>query len=149
MKKFHFPLERVREWREKQVAIEEVHLERLYTERRGILGRIGDLCAERDLNDRAVLKGASTDSLLLQALGEFRRFARFRESNLAREQSQCDERIAAQRLKIIEGQRKVRLLDKLKQKKHKAWTIDFEREIDEQAAEAFRSKWSARSGAAR
>jgi flagellar export protein FliJ len=142
VKKFHFPLERVRQWREKQVAVEQARLEQLHGDRGAIEERIAALGKERAANDAAVVGGGTADALSLRSLDEYRRFARYRHAALERERAECDQRIAAQQAVIMEAQRKVRLLDKLKSRKHKLWSAAFDREIDAQAAEAFLAKWT-------
>lgn len=142
MKKFHFPLERVREWRENQVAIEEVRLEHLESERRGIEENIANLDREKAANEGAVLAMEATDALTLRSLDEFRRFARFRQAALERDRSAAGARIAEQRVRIMEAQRKVRLLDKLKARRRKLWNVAFDKEIEQQAAESYLARWN-------
>jgi flagellar export protein FliJ len=140
VKKFHFPLERVREWREKQVSFEEAALERLNAERAAIEERAAELDRERESNESAVLNAVCVDALSLRALDEYRRFARYRAASLVREGSACDGRIAVQRARIMEARRKVRLLDKLRDKKRRLWMVELEKEVDEQAAESYRAR---------
>ncbi len=142
MKKFHFPLERVRDWRGKQVSLEEAKLERLNGEKCGVDAQLAALAQERTANETAVLRVDSIDALELRALDEYRRFARFRQATLERERAEWDRQIAEQRANIMEAQRKVRLLDKLRERKHKLWEAGFDKEIEEQGAEAFRARWS-------
>jgi flagellar export protein FliJ len=142
VKKFHFPLERVREWRETQARLEEAKLEKLNEERRAVEERMIELEREKSENETAVLGGESTDALALRALDEYRRFAKFRRSTLAREREDADAKAAAQRSRIIEAQRRVRLLEKLKARKAKLWHVSLDKEIEEQAAEAFLAKWN-------
>lgn len=140
MKKFHFPLARVREWRENQVTVEEARLERIVTERAAIQERRDAIERERSAEEAAVLGGASTDSFSLQALGEYRTFATRRIAALDRERVGCESRLVEQRKRVIEAQRKVRLLEKLEERRRKEWTTAFTRELDEQAAESHRSR---------
>ena len=140
MKKFHFPLERVREWRDKQVSIEEAVLERLRAERAAIEEMAAALDRERESNEAAVLKAHTVDALSLRALDAYRRFARCRAAAMSRERDASDERIAAQRLRVMDARRKVRLLDKLREKRHRLWIAELDKEIEEQAAESYRAR---------
>lgn len=144
MKRFHFSLERVREWREKQVAVEEAKLERLMAGRNHLLAQIEELESERRANDGAVLHSSGADSFTLQALDEFRRFSRYRRAELDRAIAACDRQALEQRQRILEAQRKVRLLDKLRERKRRSWDLEFEKELAAEAAEAFLSKWNSR-----
>ncbi len=144
MKRFSFTLERVRQWREEQVSVEQVKLERLHEERLGIDARIAALEREKSANESSVLGGLLVDAVDLQSLDRFRHHTRTLQAQLRVERDGCDTRIAAQRTRVIEAQRNARLLDKVKERKLKIWQLAFEKEIDEQAAESHLAKWSAR-----
>lgn len=145
MKRFHFPLERVREWREKQVAAEETRLDQLRDQRRALEQSHAALESELRASETAVIGAESADAVALQALDHFRRYTRARQSALGADCRRCDDQIAAQRLRVMEAQRSVRLLDKVKERKLKLWQAGFEKELEEQAAEAHRTRWNSES----
>jgi hypothetical protein len=140
VKKFHFPLERVRQWRENQLALEEIRLEEMETQRLRIDAGLADLAREKAAGEQAVLDMDAPDALTLRSLDEFRRFSGRRRAALQQDRAAAEARIAAQRLRIVEAQRNVRLLDKLQARRRRLWDIAFDREIEEQAAEAFRAR---------
>lgn len=139
MKKFHFPLERVREWRRTQVAIETAKLEALFAERGRIEQRMAAIEREYAASAATVLRGSTADAVALQSLDSYRSFVIRHQVNLRAERVACDDRIAAQRAQLLEAQRKVRLLDKLEERKQRVWKASFERELEEQSAEAYRA----------
>lgn len=143
MKRFHFPPEKIRQWREKQVAIEEIALERLYSERALIEAR-SDLL-EREGRESAALVTTATavHQFELQALDAFRRHVLSERAAIARLLADCDVRISAQQQKLTEARRKAELLNKLKERKWRTWNTELSREIENQAGEIFLAKWSA------
>jgi hypothetical protein len=142
VKAFHFQLERVRAWREKQLAIEEAQLERLFSERalteerRRLLDREAHDCSS------AVCRAAAIDAVQLHALDAFRRFAAQQQKALAQSLISCDQRIAQQQQRIVEARRRLELLDKLKERRLVAWNIGLARELEMQAGEIYLAKWS-------
>ncbi len=141
MKRFTFALERVRQWREEQVVVEQLQLERLQAERGTIEGAIAKLERDKSASEATVLGGRLVDSLDLQSLDQFRRHTQILQAKLRAERAGCDDRIAAQRLRLIDAQRNARLLDKVKARKLKVWQAGFEKEIEEQAAESHLARW--------
>jgi flagellar export protein FliJ len=145
MKKFHFPLGRVIDWREAQARIEESKLEALYAERRAIDSQKSALTLEREAAENAVVERGATGSDLAR-LGEFHRFTVAEHTRLEKRRDDCGQRIAAQIQAVTEKRRDARLLERLKQQKLSAWNREFSREIDAQADEAYLARWNRASG---
>jgi ATP-dependent Clp protease ATP-binding subunit ClpA len=146
MRRFAFSLERVREWREKQLAVEDAKLERLFAELAAIQTARANIDEEQRHNDESVAEALGVTGVELRALDEFRRFARSERERLMRLENDCCRRIAGQQQVILEAKRKCELLDRLKARKLRGWTAEFDREIEAQAAEAFLAKWNAGEG---
>jgi flagellar biosynthesis chaperone FliJ len=145
MKKFHFPLSRVIDWREAQARLEESKLEGLYAEQRAIDARKNQLSRERESAENAVAERGATGSELAR-LGEFHRFSAAEHARLEKLRDDCGQRIAAQIQAVTGKRRDARLLERLKQQKLIAWNREFSREIDAQAEEAYLAKWNGSSG---
>lgn len=143
MKRFEFPLERVRQWREKQASIEEARMERLLAELQSVEARRAELEHERSSNELAVIRARSADSSELQAIEGFRRYVRAQHRVLSNARADCERKIEEQRQRIIEARREAQLLDKLKERRLTAWRIEFDKDIEAQAAEAYLAKWRA------
>lgn len=144
MKKFVFPLERVSEWRELQIAMEGAKLDKLTAGLRAVAQRVEELERERERNETAVIRADWTDAQALGALHEFRKYSRLRRELLSQEQAEGERQVLAQREKLLEAQRNARLLDQLKDRRRRAWQAGFDKELEEQAAEAYLARWKPR-----
>jgi flagellar export protein FliJ len=138
MKKFSFPLGRVMDFRATQARVEEQKLEALYAELRRIADRESGLMRDRLEAEQAVLRGASGSEF--SALDSFRRFSVAEHTRLESLRADCSKRIAAQIQVVAAKRRDVRLLERLKDQRHREWTRELDREIDAQADEAFLAK---------
>src|SRR6185437_6524394 len=105
MKSFDFPLEKVRQYREKQAQIEESKLERLYAGRRAVELRRETLNRHRTETEKSLLATQSVNAAELAALDRWGRFVNEQNQLLARQLAQCDTEIAAQRARIVEARR--------------------------------------------
>lgn len=143
MKRFDFPLERVREWREKQAAVEEAKLERLLGELSAIEAARAELDREQDRNEQMIVRAEGVTALDLRALDGFRRYAKAERGRFENLRADCLKRIDAQRAVIMEARRRFELLDRLKQRNLRAWTADLNRELEANAAEAYLARWNA------
>ena len=144
MKKFHFPLQRVLDWRELQTRVEESKLEAIYAERRAIDMAIAKLLDERERSDRKVAEGNGATGEDLAALSAFRRFSVVEHTRLDRLRAGCSERIAAQIAVVASKRRDARLLEKLEQQRQAAWRFDLSKQLDAQAEESHLARWNAR-----
>ncbi len=143
MKRFDFPLERVREWREKKVAVEEAKLERLLGELSAIDAAHAELDREQERNEQMILRAEGVTALDLSALDGFRRYAKAERVRIENLRADCIQRIDARRAAIMEARRRFELLDRLKQRNLRAWTADVNRELEANAAEAYLARWNA------
>lgn len=143
MKRFDFPLERVREWREKQVAVEEAKLERLFRELEAITAARAELEAEQARNEQMVVQSAGVTASDLQALDGFRRYVKAERARIENLRADCNKRIEEQRAAILEARRRYELLARLKQRSLRLWTAEMNRELEANAAEAYLAKWNA------
>lgn len=141
MKKFTFTLERVREWREKQHAIEQARLETLLAERANIQLRRTLLEKEVEETRRLAAHAPEIAAPELQALDAFLRYAVIERGRIASALAGCERRIGEQQSRVLEARRRVELLKKLRAKKWTAWNAELAREIEAQAGEAFLAKW--------
>jgi hypothetical protein len=149
VKKFQFSLDRVRDWREKQAAMEEAKLQALQTELGRIAERRASLDLECDENERVVIRADHTDALSLRALDDFRRSIRGLRTKLDGERQQCEQRVQSQRERVIDAQRNARLLQNLKARELTIWHADFDKEVEEQTAESYLTARNAQKRKAR
>ncbi len=140
MKRFNFPLERVRRWRLGQVDIEELKLQELGRELQGLGSSKRDMEAGLAGSERQVLAQASLESLELESLDSYRLHVRNKVREFENLEQQCQVRIAAQRNRVIEARRQFDLLDRLHHKAFEKWRIAGNKEQEDLAAELFLAK---------
>ena len=138
MKEFSFRLEQVKRWRETEVSLQESRLAAAAAKvaeiRGAIEGRRGEL-------DRAQLSG-NIDG------GDLRVYADFRQRTESRIRDLEGQAVAAQRAaaiemgRLVEANRKMKLIENLKKRALTAWTREFERELAAFADEAFLNRYN-------
>jgi flagellar export protein FliJ len=144
MRGFQFSLERVLSWRRTELRAEEARLGPLVAERARLEAAHVEIVrahahAQEDLLSSGPVSGAE-----LEALAHYR--VRLEKQKIAVEQNarQCGERIAAQRARIVETQRRARLLEKLRGRRLEEWRSEGERETENFAGEAYLARWRPR-----
>jgi flagellar export protein FliJ len=140
MKTFRFPLEKVLDWRQLQMRTEEERLAALQNQSEGLTRKI-DALTTAELNSKMSLLGAgSVQGSDLHALMAFQTRIKKERTSLAAEKLQCERRIAAQRGRLLKARKDARILEKLRERRLDAWTYEFDRELDEAAADAHISR---------
>jgi len=141
MKRFTFPLNRVIDWRRMQVRAEELKLEQLHAEMRGIDARAAELNRERAQSEQKLIAASASTAEEMAALGAFQRFTIAEQRKLDVKRVACGEKIAAQTLAVSARRRDARLIEKVKERRLATWRSHYAREIDQQAEEAYLAKW--------
>jgi len=145
MTRFQFRLQRVLEWRGKQLELEEARFKQCLAEvadvdQRRTAMEAAQLDAERQLRHRGNVLGQD-----LAALAGYRRFAQDRIRRLALERVEAGKRLAAQEQTMLEARRRCRLLERLRERRLVEWEAAADKELDEVAAESHLARW-ARAG---
>ncbi|HBY59017.1 MAG TPA: hypothetical protein DEH78_04300 [Solibacterales bacterium] len=140
MKRFEFPLRRVKDLRERQAEVEEEVLRRRQLELDEVERRKEALAAEYARQEEA----AAREPAELAALEVYRRFVARKQAELDAEALECRRRIDEQRAVVIEARRKFRLLESLEQRKLTEWRKDCDREEQTIADELFLGRWEPR-----
>ncbi len=137
MRRFTFRLQSVLEWRARRVEAEQARLQALHSELRSIERAIEAIDDERREAERTVaLEGAE-----LAALDRYRARAARDRARMAAARADCERRIERQRTVLLEAERGVALLERLKAKKLRDHAIAAERELENAAAEGFLARW--------
>ena len=146
MKRFTFPLERVRLWRKSQIDIEYAKLQRLFDEMRILEASVASLHSTveeaRAPIQIAAAAGNPLDAGELTRLDDYQLFARHQVGVFARKKQQILERITAQRARLVEARRNFSLLDKLKERAQEKWQAEHDKELEDLASELFLAKWN-------
>ncbi len=146
MKKFAFPLETARKWRERLAEIEEVRLQALFTEKQKIESRVASLQAELEKEHRRV-EDVSSDAAELARLDQFRVWVTRERQRLGISLGDCQKRIEAQRLVLVEARRRFQLVDRLKEKSLLEWIRASSKEQEDLAAELYLARRAGRKPA--
>jgi flagellar export protein FliJ len=141
MKSFRFPLQRVLDWRGIQLRTEEEKLAGLQHKLASLIHREKALTAAQLRSESAVLASPLIEGSDLRALAGFRVRIKTERATLQASRKQCQAQIAEQRERLLKARKDCRVLEQLKEKRHKAWSYLGEREIEDTAAESYISNW--------
>jgi flagellar export protein FliJ len=140
MQRFQFRLASVLGWRALELEREESKLEALFAERNRREAELASL-GEQEREAERVLSLDSVDGQALSALDAHRAGLHRAAGRLRAARTECDQRIAAQRIRVAEGERKVKLLERLKERRLAEWQIRTDRELEALASETSLAKW--------
>ena len=137
-------------WRRTELQVEEARLAPLVAERSRLEAARREIQEARRRSGEEMLRRRSIDGQELEVFAGYRRKLEQDEAAADRQSRECAERVRAQRARIIEAQRRVRLLEKLRGRRLEEWRAAWDREQDQFASEAFLARWPgrARRGAA-
>ncbi|MEO8025378.1 MAG: hypothetical protein ABI823_02835 [Bryobacteraceae bacterium] len=149
MKRFTFPLERVLALRREQVQLVELQLERILADRRRLDREEAELRETESRSAGALLAQRVIDPVELIALSSFRHWMERQCLALTEQKSECDQKAAAQRARLNAARQAARLVEKLRERRWAEWQSGFQKELEEQAAESFLSRWNRERGLSR
>lgn len=145
MKRFHFPLDRVLQFRQTQARIEAQKLALLKVQ----LGKMEQVQKQMwsDLAEAqsslAAEREVTGDDLM--ALGRYRHATRLQSAELDRRRNQQRALIKEQAEQAALRGREAKLLEKLRERRLAGWQRDFNRELQSDAEDAYISKWNTQS----
>lgn len=144
MKRFHFPLDRVRRWREGQAGLEEMKLEQLRGNLAALREEKQNIEVARTRSEQEVLKQPTIGASELQSLDSYRLHARSKIRDIEKREGQAETLMAQQRQRVIEARRNAELLERLKQKAREEWQAASDGEQESFAAELYLGRWMRR-----
>src|SRR5258708_18737802 len=124
MKRFGFPLERVRRWRLEQLNVEDLKLQQVRSERQSLSDAKQQVRDEFGAAEKEVLSRTSMQGQELEILESFRRHVRYRVQDLENRERQWDAKVAEQRTRVLEARRQFELLDRLRERALVKWCAD-------------------------
>ncbi|MBK7929326.1 MAG: hypothetical protein IPJ98_18165 [Bryobacterales bacterium] len=140
MKKFHFPLERVLAFRRLQRDLERAALEKA----QGEVRRIEDLAEEvrREAESTALdVINRSADEPLdgtqLSGLDGYQHYLQRVARDVEVHRRRAEAAAAEQRQKLVEAERRMKVLDHLQDRAREQWKHALAKEVEDLAAEAF------------
>jgi flagellar protein FliJ len=142
MKSFRFPLQRVLEWRQAQLELEESNYRRQMEIVAGLERHVAELEASEVAAERLVRAWNPVNGAELEALGSFRKHVKAQEREMQVPCAEARKRLAAQQQLMLEARRRVRLLEKLKERRLAEWRAAADKELEETASESFLARWN-------
>jgi hypothetical protein len=100
-----------------------------------------ELKAEMELTKLPTIRGFD-----LQALAAYQVRVKGERAKLQAGRVLCEKQIAEQRKNLLKARKEFRVLEKLKEKRFKGWLYLNDREIEDNAAEAYISRWTQSEG---
>ena len=137
MKRFEFRLERVRKWRQDQAELEEMRLQQIYAQLRGLEEEEREVAASTERFHRGVVAQESVTAQELGALEAYQDYTRHEIRRLQAKQKEVKAHLEKQRQRVLEAHRRVQLLDGLRDKALTAWTTARDKEQEELGAELY------------
>jgi flagellar export protein FliJ len=137
MKKFSFPLDRVLHWRRLECERERAKLEGLIDERKQIEARIATLEGQRQTTTREFASARCITGAEVATLVHWQAQTRRILEQFTAERARASERIQQQEKAIRDAEGRVKLLERLREKRHDMWKVDLAREDEALAAEAY------------
>jgi hypothetical protein len=141
MKQFHFSLEKALAWRRMQARMERARWEQIRAEMVGLETARQRLSEEKQESAEKVLSQKSATGDELAALETFGQYVVSQQARLEIKRAECEKRMAEQGKLALAREREVKVLEHLRARRLETWTKDLEREIEQQAAEAYLARW--------
>jgi len=142
MSVFRFRLEKVLEWRRTQLELEEANYRRHVAILAELDRRRAQLGRDQDAAERQVRAWNPVEGEDLEALEEFRGYIRRREVEMTIPRREAARRVEAQRTVMLEARRRLRLLERLRERRLSEWVAQRDKEIEATAAESFLARWN-------
>lgn len=143
MAKFHFRLGRVLEWYRTQCRLEENRLALCLIALNQVQENIARLKAESLAIEREVISGGALSGRDLAALGYYRLRIGLRTAELEADHLRCRREVDQQVSVVQTIQRRLRLVEKLRERRLTEYLQAEDRELEAVAAESYLSKWTA------
>jgi hypothetical protein len=141
MSGFQFKLQRVLSWRESQLSIEEAGLERLRFELTTVETALQELESREAKEVELIQCDRSLKAGDLASIANARKWVVFERKRLQAHGADCVRRIELQTAALMETRRKVRLMERLKERRQASWTQEENRALDDLAGESAIASW--------
>ena len=141
MNAFQFPLQRVLDWRRTQLELEEVQLRRQRSVLVALEARQAQLAASGSDAERQIREWSPVAAGELEALGGFRLRVRDQQRDMAAARVECVQQLDRQEARMLDARRRLRLLERLKERRFSEWRAARDKELEELAAESYLAKW--------
>jgi flagellar export protein FliJ len=141
MRNFRFSLEKILSWRRTELQSEEARQAAMLAERSRLDAARAEIRAARECAGSRMLEAGPIDGIELASLSGYLRRLEKELIAMDRRRAQSAEEILKQRARVVDAHRRVRLLEKLKDRRLGEWRLAWQRETDSLASEAFLARW--------
>jgi flagellar export protein FliJ len=147
VKRFEFPLARVRDFRRQQLEVEEMKLGSLRGERQTLEAESRRIESEAADTRRSLMVTLFAESQDLVASDAYLRRLAVERRGVAVKLSEWQARAVKQREAVLDARRRVRLLEQLEARRLREWSAAVDREQENLSAELFLARWKNPSSA--
>ena len=141
MTRFHFRLQKVLEWREKQLEIEDLRLKQQVARAAGLDQARAQIESAGQQAEMQLRSSAAVSGQDLAALAGFRQFVKTSSLAIAAQRAEALKQLEAQQNVMLEARRRCRLMERLKERRLAEWQAACDRELDALASESFLANW--------
>lgn len=141
MKAFRFNLERVLALRETEAKAEEAKLQQLYADRARMEAERDTLIASFEGSAAAIQTQSVVNPSELTMLGAYKLRVEQEKKQLTAKLIAHEQLIAKQQKRVVEARARVRLMEKLREKRKAEWQAAADRELEELAADFSAAQW--------
>jgi flagellar biosynthesis chaperone FliJ len=124
-----------------QLSLEEADLERLRANLIAIEGEIAELAKREETANEAMRRTQSITGSGVADVARFRTWVTRERKALKSKMAECRQQVEARSLAVSEARRKVRLVERLKERRQESWTDEFNFELEQLAGESALSRW--------
>jgi flagellar export protein FliJ len=143
VKKFAFRLERLLQWRTLEREQEEGRLQALFSELEQLDAALRALERNAESAEESVLRpDVLTEER--QALDRYRRFVASEKRRLLSLRGELETRIEKQRLVLVEAERRVEALSRMRDDKKAEWRLELDKEQEDLVSELVLARWGRR-----
>jgi hypothetical protein len=144
MNAFRFPLQKVLDWRRTQLELEEVRFRQQSAAMADLDRASAQLSAAGSTAERQVRGWNPVAGGELAALGSFRLHVKLKETELAVPKAECRKELGRRESVMLEARRRLRLLERLRERRLAEWCEERDKELEALASEAYLAKWKRR-----
>jgi flagellar export protein FliJ len=148
MKKFEFRLQRVLDWRHLQLNGAEARLGEVRQQLRDIDLRLFALREDRISSENMLREGEVVHGAQVASLDQYLRAITSTEIGLLRTLRELEQKLTEALATVAVRRREHRLVEILKERGRHEWHQAFDRELEQIAADSYRSRWVQESAAA-
>jgi hypothetical protein len=141
VKTFQFSLERVLGWRQTQQTMAEAALARLLVEHRNTEQARIDLKTRRVTAQLTVAKAPATQGIELEKLERLGVWSNREDRRLAARLLELQKAIADQKRVVAEAARNVKMLERLRTRRHAEWKAEMNHELETLTGEWAVTQW--------